>query len=259
MKKNIALTTVILALTTAPLLFTGCNKPAERPSAVNTGVAPNLYAVTDFSEITTADVKSPKTVYYSGEKKTEMLAQNGDKKPMDASLKQVKIEGKVQDLLKLVSKEDTKKMLEDHLKTGVIAVVILNDEIKVLKVVPETISTFDLTLLSLTYLSTFKAYVKTSDKVNQSSLVSQLNTLRYKSPADLGEKFGLAEISSIIVKKHGNLDNERNDYNEKKSILNVIDSPFEVSTHLVLGTEVGNEAAAKEAAEQEAAAKKASE
>lgn len=249
MKKNIMLTSAILSLATTSLLFTGCNKPTERPSVVNSTISASLYAMKDLNEITAANDKSPKTVYFSGEEKPEVSK-------LDGSLKQVKIDDKVQNLFNLVSGQATKKMLVEHLKTGVIAIVVLDDQVKILKVVPETSSSFELTLTSLSYLSKLKALVKTSDAKAQASLVSQLEDIKDKSPAQLGEKFGLAEISAIIVKSHGHLDNERTPgYKEKKSILNVIESPFELSTHIIVGTEVGNEAAAKEAAAKEAAEK----
>lgn len=240
MKKNIMLTSVILGLASTAILFTGCNKPTERPSTVNNAIAASLYTIKDINEITGASSKDPKKVYYSGEEKPEVSK-------LDSTLKQIKIDDKIQSLLNLVASESTNKMLNDHLKTGVIAIVVLDDQVKILKLVPETSGSYDLTLTSFAYLSNIKALIKTSDAGAQARLITVLDSIRDKSPAQLGEKFGLVEISAIVVKSFGNLDNERTDYKEKKSILNVTPAPFEVSTHIIVGTEVGAEAAGLQA------------
>lgn len=229
MKKHTTLTSTLIVITAATFLFSGCNKPKERASAINPKAAANIFAMKDIGEITS----DSKTVYYSG----------GEKDLADKTLKQAKIEGKVQDLLNKVTGKETKAMLDEHLKTGDIAIVMLDDQIKILKVVPETSSTWEMTLTSLAYLSKLKSLVKTSDAKQQASLVSEMESIKDKSPFQMGEAMGLAEITSIKIEKHGNLDNERTDYNEKKSLLNVIDRPFDVSTHLLVGGEVGADSA----------------
>lgn len=232
MKKHVMFTTsIIIAMTTVSIAFTGCNnKPTVRPSVVNPEVAGSVFAIKDLSEITNA---SAKLVYFSGGEKT-----------VDPTLKQVKLEGKAQELVNKVTNPVTKKMIDDHLKTGVIAIVVLDDQVKILKIVPETHSTFEMTLTSLSYLSKLKTLVKTSSAQTQASLVSELESIKDKSPAQLGETFGLAEVTAIKIEKFGHLDNEKTDYQEKKSLLNVVAGPFEASTHILVGKEIGTESAA---------------
>ena len=227
MKKNIIKTTLVLGMALTSIIMTACNKPTERPSVVNKEAAPNLFAIKDLSEITN------KSALYSGNKTTE-----AEIKKMDASLRLMKIEGRNKDLLNLIKNEDTKKALETHLETGAIAVVVLNNEIKILKIVKETHSNLDgLNLTSLRYLSKLKQLIKTTDKVLQSGLVSEIESIKHIAPADLEEVFGLSQIASIKVAKHGVLDNEKTDYNEKKSIINLLEAPFELSTHILVGGE----------------------
>lgn len=226
MKKNIILTSLVFGIATA--LVTACNKPTERPSVVNKDVAGKLFVINEFSEITN------KAALYAGSEATET-----EVKKMDDSLKLMKIGGRNQDLLNLVKNENTKKALDTHLKNGAVAVVVLDNEIKILKLVKETHSNLEgLNLTSLRYLSRLKELVKTSDKLAQNGIVSELESIKHISPADLNESFGLSQIAAIKIEKHGVLDNEKTDYNEKKSVLNLVETPFEVSTHIIVGDEI---------------------
>lgn len=245
MKKNLVLTSVILGMATTVILFTSCNKPTERPSIVDSKIAANLIELKELGEITS----EAKLVYSSSGQSEISYA---------AGLKQAKLEGKADVIVKKIKTEGTKKAIEDQLKTGAIALVVLDDQIKILKVTSQTSNTLDTQVTSLTYLAKLKALSKTSVAAQQASLVSELEVLKYKSPADLKETFGLAEITSVKIVQHGHLDNARTDYNEKKSILQVFDRPFEVSTHIVIGEEIGSaaEAEAAKKASEEASAKK---
>lgn len=228
MKKNIILTSLVLGICTASLLLTSCNKPTERPSAINPGVAANLFALKDLSEITN------KAALYNGSDSTEAEVMK-----MDGSLKLLKIEGRSQDLLNLVKNESTKKELDTQLKNGAVAVVVLDTEIKILKIVKETHSNLDnLNLTSLAYLSKLKKLVLTSDKAQQTGLANELESLKNVAPADLNETFGLSQIAAIKITKHGFLDNEKTDYNEKKSVINLVETSFEKSTHIIVGGEI---------------------
>ncbi len=247
MKKNLIITSVILGMATTAVLFTGCSKPTERPSVVNSKISANLVELKDLGEITS----EAKVVYSLG----------GDKEISGyaGSLKQAKLEGKVADLIKKIKTPGNKKAIDDQLKSGAIAIVVLDDQIKVLKVTSQTANTLDTQVTSLTYLSKVKALCKTSEAAAQATIQSEIATIRYKSPAELNETFGLVEVTSLKIEHHGNLDNEKTDYNEKKSTLNVVDRPFEVSTHIVVGEEIGSEAeaaAAKAALEAESASAK---
>ena len=242
--KKIVLTSVILGMTTTAILFTGCSKPSERPSAVDSKISAKLIELKDLGEITSA----AKLVYSS--------SGNVDLSGYAKSLKQAKLEGKVADLVKIIKSEATKKSLDDQLKTGAIAIVVLDDQIKILNVVAQTSNTLDTQVTSLTYLTKLKALSKTTEAAAQASIVSELEIIKHKSPAELNETFGLVEVAAIKITQHGNLDNARNDYNEKKSILTVIDRPFEVSTHIVVGEEIGSEAEAAAVKAEAAASEK---
>ncbi len=245
--KNIVLKSVILGMTASAILFTGCNKPAERQSVIDKSIAANLMELKELGEITSAT-----KMVYSSTGKVDISA-------YAKTLKQAKLEGKVEAIIKLVKTPATKDVIDAQLATGVIAIVVLDDQIKILKVTSETSSNFDTQVTSLTYLGKLKALSIASEATQQAILVSELEMLKYKSPAELGESFGLVEVTAIKVAKHGNLDNVRTDYGEKKSILNVVERPFDVSTHIVVGEEIGSaaeEAATKAAAETAAKASK---
>lgn len=242
MKKHIKHSSIALVMSLSALIFSGCNfKPTERESKLNPAAAGKIVAINELGEITS----DSKVVFNSGTNQT--IA--------DTTLKQTKIEGKVKMVLDKVTEEGTKAALDAHLKTGVVALVVLNDQIKVLKVVPETVSSSSVVVTSLSYMSALKTLVKSSDTAQQQSLINQLESLKLKSPEELGEKMGLVELTAIKVEKAGVLDNERTAYGEKKSFTNVIDSSFDMATHILLGEEIGSKAA--KTAEEEAAKKAA--
>ena len=83
-----------------------------------------------------------------------------------------------------------------------------------------------------------KAHAKSSDARVQADLASELDAAKMERPSQIGESYGFMEISSIKIEKVGILDNERTDYNEKKSLLNVIEGPFEMATHILVGDEI---------------------
>lgn len=229
MKNNLILTSIVLGMASTLLLFTGCNKPTERPAVIDSAIAANLMELKELGEIT-GDAK----MVYSSSGKVDISAYAG-------GLKQAKLEGKVEAVIKKIKTEATKNVIDAQLSTGVIAIVVLDDQIKILKVTSQTSNTLDSQVTSLTYIGKLKALSKANDATSQASLVSELEMLKYKSPAELNETFGLVEVTSLKI-KHGNLDNDRNDYNEKKSILKLIERPFDVSTHIVVGEEIGSEA-----------------
>lgn len=245
MKKNITLTSLVIGMASTLVLFSGCNKPTERPAVVNSKIASKLYAISDLAEVTSS---ANAVLVQGGEKDLKLMA--------SAKVTQTKLEGsKALEILKKVTEDASKKALDEQLKTGAVALVVLADQIKILKVVAEVNNNIDTNISSLSYFGKLKALSKAVDAKAQADLVSELETLKYKSPADLNESFGLVEITSIAIQKYGVLDNEKNDYNEKKSLLNIIDKPFEVSTHILVGEEVGSKAAAEaKAAEAKAAA-----
>jgi len=128
-----------------------------------------------------------------------------------------------------------------------------------MRVVKELVTTDPETRINaLAYFKKMKDLSKTSDIQAQNKLQSEINELAYMSPDDVNrkngdeaEKFGLIEVTAIKVAKFGVMEDERTDYGERKSVQNISPKPFEMSTHLVLGDEVGAEDASAEAAPTE--------
>jgi len=265
------------------LALSGCNKPKERTATMNKDVVDKVFAIGDLPEITAANKKA---VIIKTASKKDIMA-------MDDKFVVATTDGKIGDLLKKVKSDASKAALDDQLSTGAIALVVLNDQIKIYKVVKNdppasgtgTLETQpdsganpstdganngstassaadgdspladssaapaappvppDTALHTFNYLSRLKALAKSSDVKEQSDIQAQLNSAKAEKPADVGDKYGFVEITSLPVTKVGILDNERTDYGEKKSTLNVIDRPFQVATHIM----VDDEAVAKKA------------
>lgn len=264
-------------LASALMMFAACNKPAERAAIVNTKVAANVYAISELAEITS----SKKAVLVSGDPIASVTA-------MDASLIQTKLEGKSDAILKKIISKPQKADLQNHLKSGAVAMIILKDQIKIFKImadpaaapIPPTAPEVPAQdsakptaadaaieaapqaleeagpvqeLLTMKYLNKLKEHAKSSDAQAQAAMEGELAQLKSERPSQIGEAFGFVEVASIKVEKFGILDNERTDYGEKKSLLNVVDTPFEMATHLIVGDEIkakttgeGEEASATE-------------
>lgn len=252
-----------ILLASALLVFAACNKPAERTAVVNKDVANKVFAISDLAELTS----SKKAVLVSGGP-TDAVTK------MDASLKQIKLEGKSDAIIKKITSEAPKADLEKHLKTGAVALVILKDQIKIFKIMPDPaappqpqtqqdtpkpdaskpgsaeIATESAPaaneeaaagpapkLLTMKYLNKLKEHSKSSDARAQAAMEGELAQAKEESPSQIGETYGFVEVAAVTVEKFGVLDNERTEYGEKKSLLNVIDTTFELATHLLVGDE----------------------
>ena len=267
-----------LLFASALMIFSSCNKPAERPAVLNKDVASNIYAISELADVTGADKK--------------IMIKANNIAGLDAKFKQVKIEGKLDAVLKKVTGDLSKPALEAQLASGSVAMVILKDKIMLYKVVnvaapatpPATIAPANppgsqngsttppggtgavagnledsatpdgssqealpnaseaaapQDLRTLKYLTKLKEQSKEQDARVQADLASQLDAAKAERPQDIGETVGFAELTSIDITKVGILDNERTEYGEKKSTLNVIEGPFELATHILLDNETG--------------------
>jgi hypothetical protein len=96
------------------------------------------------------------------------------------------------------------------------------------------------------YLTKLKEHAKSSDARAQAAMEGELAQAKAERPSQIGETYGFIEVASIKVEKFGVLDNERTDYGEKKSLLNVIDTTFELATHLLVGDEIKAKTAGEE-------------
>lgn len=236
MKKHVLF--LVLGLSTVAVTMTSCNKPTERPSTMDKAIAGKVMELKELSEIT----GQSKTVFYSGSEK--------DLSQLGASLKQVKLSGKVEEVTKKIATASKAAALSEQLKDGVIAIVVLERHIKVLKVVKETTNTnMDEVVSSIQLYDAMKSLSKASQPQAQSALSQKIDELRFKSPSDLGETFGLVELASIKVEKYGVLEDLKTEYGERRSVLGLVQKPFEFATHIILG---GEEGAADEGASEEA-------
>jgi hypothetical protein len=163
------------------------------------------------------------------------------------SLKQLKMAGGAQMVLDKVSDLAHKKTIEDQMGQGAVAFVILRDQIKIMKVVSQLNNTNpDVRVASMSYMKKLKDLSRTSDIQAQNKLQGEIQELAFMSPAEVNmkngndnEKFGLIEVTSIKVEKYGTLEDKRNDYGERTSVQDISPKPFEMSTHIVLGDEIG--------------------
>lgn len=225
--KKIILTSVVLGMTATAVLFTGCNRATQREAVVNSKIASNLIELSTVSELTAEG----QAVYVQGGEKTLNVA---------GTFAQNKLEGSsVEKLIKKVSIDANKNAINEHLKSGAIAIVVLDDQVKIMKVVPDTTHSFGMQLTSKAYISKLKDLSKEVNPQAQAQMVTELDALQFQTPAQLNETFGLVEVTALKVEKHGVLDNEKTDYNEAKSVLNISDKPFAVSTHILVGAELG--------------------
>lgn len=235
--KNLNLAkTLVLGLSAATLLMTtACSQPAERVAKIDEKIAGNLVELKQVSEVV-----GSKSVYVSGGNKQSITN-------LDSGIKQIKIEGKIEELLKKVTGDKTKAALEAQLKDGGVALVVLGDQIKILKVTNDLDLALDYDVLSSKYLGKLKELSKAADVQQQSALAREVRDLMFVAPRKLDEKFGMVEITALKIEQLGVLDNDRTDYNEKKSILKVQARPLSAATHMIVGGEVG---ASEESAEK---------
>lgn len=248
------LTSTLLGLATATLLFSGCSRPTERPSIEDPKLAGNAYAKADLPEVL-------------GDKASVYIKSAGDQmlKTADDTVEQVDLEGsKAATVLAKVKNKANKAALDAHLGSGSIAIVVLDDQVKILKVVADTKLNANYDVLSRAYLGKLKAFaMKPANKFVAEEKAAALS-LKYTAPGDpkLNEKFGMVEVTCLKVEKSGVLENARTDYDEKKSILVLNERPFESATHVLIGGEVNcatGELLVKPTAEELAAAKAAEE
>lgn len=228
----------VLSLTLA-LAFSACNKPAERPSALSASLNGKVMQISDLSEITSSSAAG----VYSSSGASNLSNLNSPK------LKQLKMDATAQMVLDKVSNLSHKKAIEDQMGQGAVAFVVLRDQIKIMKVVNQLNTTDPNNRVeSLSYVSKLKELSKTSDIQAQNKLQGDIQELAFMSPSEVNmkngnnnEKFGLVEVTSIKVTKYGTLEDKRNDYGERTSIQDISPKPFEMSTHIVLGDEVGSD------------------
>lgn len=248
--------THFLFLAVSAIALSSCQKAAERKAELDADTASSIMAMADITEVT-SEVKDPK----NAPKALYVTAKSEDIDKKEYGLKQVAIVSgdKADSIMKKVTRDDTKKIVDEQLKSGAVGFVIVNGDdgkpvVKIVRVVPDTelSNKYNGDILSLKYMRATKELSKETDSAKQSSLSVNLKAWKYKAPKDWGEKFGLVEITQIKITKMGIIENLRTEYGEKKSILGLTEKPMGQATHFLIGEEAGSEA---DAAATAAAAK----
>ena len=246
--------THLVFLAVSAIFLSSCQKAAERKAELDADTASSIMAMSDITEVT-SEVKDPK----APPKALYVSAKSEDIDKKEYGLRQVVIADKADAIMKKVTRDDTKKVVDDQLKSGAVGFLIANDAdgkpvIKIVRVVPDTelSNKYNGDILSMRYMRASKELSKETDGAKQSSLSKSLTALHYKAPKDFNEKFGMVEITSIKITKMGIIENLRTEYGEKKSILGLTEKPMGQATHFLIGEEAGSEA---DAAATAAAAK----
>ena len=148
MKKNKLISTLLLA--TVTLLLSSCNRPTERPAVQDPALAGKAYAKSELPEVL-------------GEKSKVFIKSAGDTMlaKADETVEQIDLEGsKVADVLKKVKNKANKAALDAQLSKGSVAIVVLDDQVKILKVVKDVNVSLDYEVLSRMYLGKLKEFAK---------------------------------------------------------------------------------------------------
>jgi len=259
------------------LALSGCNKPKERSATMNKDVVDKVFAISDLAEITAANKKtviiktaSKKDILAMDDKLVvattdgkigdllKKVKSDASKAALDDQLStgaialvvlkdQIKIYKVVKNdpptsgtILTETQSDQGSNTSTDSATNGTTSAVTDGDaplaDASAAPAAPPTPP--DTALHTFNYLSRLKALAKSADVKEQSDIQTQLNAAKAEKPVDVGDKYGFVEITSLPISKVGVLDNERTDYGEKKSTLNVIDSPFQVATHILVDDEV---------------------
>ena len=221
MKTSQFFTTSLIALIAAPMILVGCDKPKQRTEVVNKKIESNLVAIKNLHDVTSDTSKA----YFYKENINEAI-----KKIDDAE--QIQIDVEISKVLHLIEDQNKINVMNDSLKTGVIAFVILPDQLKIYKVVQkEDLKTESNASMALTFsdIQEIKKQAFESAQLDTSSIQT----------AEKKEGVQFVEISSIQIEKTGVLENEKTKfYEEKMSSLNVAERALNLSTHIILKKEI---------------------
>ncbi len=242
--KNMKLVSLgLIGFLTAQVSLIACNSPKQREVVVEAELKPNLVAIADVHEATS----NKSSAYYY--KDTE----NAEIQKTD-STEQRKIDADVQKILSKVQLEATKKDLTEHLDhAGLIALVITADRIEIYKVITDEAAAKEAKPIStiaeirklkketlaakMVRPETFSSDDGKGEKASDSDDKAGLN-----DKAELNNATNIVKITAINITT-GVLENKKTKYYEEKmSVLTLVERPFDLSTHIQLGTEEGAEA-----------------
>lgn len=218
--KTVNLFTFTLVLTQVILM--GCDNPKQRPEVINKAIQGKLVAIADLHDVTSSETAK---AYFYQQNANENVRQ------LDKT-KQIQIDENIMKVISLVKKKDTKAALDAHLTKGLISFVVLPTQIKIFQIVT-------------------KSQLPEENKSNSSQSINQLKQLK-KATLEIGKMSTASldvteskndvefiELAAIQIEKTGVLENEKTKYyDEKMTVLNVVERSLDLSTHLLLNEEI---------------------
>lgn len=231
MKKMNVFSLAMTGLLILQFALVACEKPKQREETIDQSIKENLVQISDLHDMTSEST----TAYFYKENS------NGEIALADKNTKQLKADENVMRVLSMIKKEETKKSLDEHMSSGLIAFAVLADQVKIFKVLTKAQATDDKQAHSTLSLLEIKKMKKDSlETKDQKMVAAQINLEELKSEIEF------IEIASVKIAKSGVLENKRTKYyDEKTSILTIGERPLEVSTHLLLEAETTSDESAK--------------
>ncbi len=219
MRNTKAFSLGILGMLILQLSLVACDKSKEREETIDNSIKENLVQISDLHDISTDSTMA----YFYRE------SNNGEISLADKTV-QIKADDTIKRVLEMIKKDETKKAIESHMSSGLIAFAVMTDKVKVYKVMMKAKASSEHGALSLSDIRKAKKSSLDAGKLIAAS--AQIDISETKSDVQY------IELASITIAKSGVLENKLTKYyNEKTSILTVGQRPLDVSTHLLLEPE----------------------
>lgn len=217
MKNTKAFSFGILGILVLQLALAACDKPKQREETIDKEIKAHLVEISALRDLST-DAKA----YFYKNSVDEDIAS------ADKDTVQLKADDTIIRVLDMVKKEDSKKYLDEHLQSGLIAFAVMTNQVKIYKVMTKEKASAEHSALDLSEVR----------KIKKASLeAAQISTVQIDI-SDSKSEVQFVEVAVIDIEKSGVLENKKTKYyNEKTSILTVGERPLDVSTHLLLKVE----------------------
>ena len=237
-----------------------CDKAKDRPLKVDTKTSADLIQISNIHDVTS----DKNAAFFYRENK------NNDVSSVDKT-QQVKADTDIEKILSKIKNETHKNEITEHLKNNLVAFMVTEEnsvkKIKIFKVVTtdtENTETMKSTTAALkqnglaeknneiiidknkiesTQTSNLNDNSYTLDELKQMKNLDHSTSETMQTQSNEQDDIEFVEITSIEIKKAGVLDQQKTDYNERTSILEVVERSLDLSTHLVLGDEISTEPA----------------
>lgn len=221
------------------IFLIACDKAKDRVEVINPKIQNNLILKTELHEITSENASA---YFYLNEHNDQKIYTKIDSLQVE-SLPKIKINSEIQKVIDLVKIEGTKNDLETHLKSGYIAFLILEDQLKIFKVVSKKSLEKKLNMnqfYSFTDLINLKNpsdSTTVNNDTDEHEKVRKEKKLKFKRLIRNNNYF--EEVATIKISKSGVLESQKTEYyNEKTSILNIVERPSDLSTHIILDKQI---------------------